>query len=101
MSHLTPPLAGQPFVRPVSQGTQSFDSDPSEYPVSQPARKLEGLSQTAGETLYLDDLPIQPGTLFAAFMITTQANATLSAIDTSLVLQAPGTDTHTYIYIII
>lgn len=82
--------AGQPFIRPISQGEQSFDTDPSEYPVSQPAQKLEGLAQAAGEARYLDDLPNEPGMLFAAFMVTNLANATLSAIDTTAVLQAPG-----------
>lgn len=82
--------AGKTFVRPVSSGQQSFDTDPSEYPVSQPVGKLEGLAQTSGEARYLDDRPIQPGTLFAAFFVATQANATLSAIDVSAVLKAPG-----------
>lgn len=32
--------AAEPFTRPVSQGSQSYDSNPAEYPVSEPMIKL-------------------------------------------------------------
>ncbi len=79
-----------PFVRGVSSGTQSFTTDPSEYPVSEPLPKLSALLQTSGQAQYTDDLPITPGTLFAAFAVSSLGPATLAAIDVSEALQYPG-----------
>ena len=79
-----------PFVRPISSGTQSFTTDPSEYPVSEPLPKLSALLQTSGQAQYTDDLPITPGTLFAAFAVSTLGPATLAGLDLSAALQAPG-----------
>jgi xanthine dehydrogenase/oxidase len=82
--------AAVPFVRPISSGTSSFTTDPSEYPVSQPIPKLSALLQTSGQAQYTDDLPIVPGTLFAAFALSTTAAATLTAINVSAALAATG-----------
>ena len=82
--------AAVPFVRGVSSGTQSFTTDPSEYPVSEPLPKLSALLQTSGQAQYTDDLPITPGTLFAAFAVSTVAAATLAGLDLSAALEAPG-----------
>lgn len=83
-------LAAIPFVRPISSGSQSFTTDPSEYPVSEPMPKLSALLQTSGQAQYTDDMPITPGTLFAAFAVSTVGPATLAGIDLSAALAAPG-----------
>jgi hypothetical protein len=33
----------------VSSGSQSYGTDPSEYPVSQPIPKIDGILQTSGK----------------------------------------------------
>ena len=79
-----------PFVRPISSSTQSFTTDPSEYPVSEPLPKLSALLQTSGQAQYTDDIPIAPGTLFAAFAVSSVGPGTLAGIDLSAALTAPG-----------
>ncbi len=83
-------VAAQPFVRGISRGWSAFSTDPSEYPVSQPIPKLTAILQTTGRTLYTDDQPILPTTLFAAFALSSIAQATLVSIDVSLALASPG-----------
>ena len=39
--------AAVPFVRPVSQSMQSYDSDKSQYPITQPMSKLTSLQQVS------------------------------------------------------
>ena len=39
--------AAVPFVRPVSQSMQSYDSDKSQYPITQPMSKLSSLLQVS------------------------------------------------------
>jgi len=82
--------AAVPFVRPISSGSQSFTTNPSEYPVSEPLPKLSALLQTSGQAQYTDDLPITPGTLFAAFAVSTVGPATLAGVDVSAALACPG-----------
>lgn len=67
----------QSFQRPVSNGSQSFQTSPSEYPLSQPIPKLAGKIQASGEAVYVDDIPSPPGTLYAAYILSIQANATI------------------------
>ena len=88
--------AAVPFVRPVSQSMQLYDSDKSQYPITQPMSKLSSLLQVSavswisnvcvcvwccsclslyfyqasGEAQYTTDIPIMPGELTAAFVLT-------------------------------
>ena len=39
--------AAVPFVRPVSQSMQLYDSDKSQYPITQPMSKLSSLLQVS------------------------------------------------------
>ena len=77
-------------MRPISSGIQTYQTDPTEYPVSAPVGKPEAIEQAAGEVQYLDDRPLQEGTLFGAFMISNCCNCTLASIDTSKVAAALG-----------
>ena len=52
--------------------------------------KLSALLQTSGQAQYTDDMPITPGTLFAAFAVSTVGPATLAGLDLSVALSAPG-----------
>eukprot|EP00042_Codosiga_hollandica_P056153 m.803689 g.803689 ORF g.803689 m.803689 type:complete len:1324 (-) comp59281_c0_seq1:203-4174(-) len=82
--------AAVPFVRPISSGTSSFTTNPSLYPVTQPLPKISAVLQTSGLAQYTDDLPIVPGTLFAAFAMSTVASATLLTVETLAARNAPG-----------
>ena len=84
--------ATQTFKRPVSSGTQTFGTDPSEYPVSQPIPKLEAKIQSTGEARYTDDTPNVQGTLFAALVTSTIARGTLHSVDVSPALSIPGVE---------
>ena len=45
--------------------------------------KIEGKSQCTGESQYVNDIPVQKGELFAAFVLTTVANCDLDVVDVS------------------
>jgi len=83
-------LASSAFDRPVSQGYQSYETSPSEYPVSEPVPKLTGKIQATGETKYTDDFPNLSKTLYAALVISTVAVGTVQSINTTTALAAPG-----------
>lgn len=78
--------AAAPYVRPLSSGQQSFDTDPSEYPVSQAMPKMNANMLAAGEARFVDDMPSLADELFGAFVLSTQGNCTLAAIDPSKAL---------------
>ncbi|EGD72878.1 hypothetical protein PTSG_04607 [Salpingoeca rosetta] len=82
--------AAKPYVRPVTSGEQSYDTDPSLYPVSQPLPKVSAFMQTTGEAQYTDDAFIRPGSLFAAFVHAEQGNCTLASVDSSAALHMDG-----------
>jgi xanthine dehydrogenase/oxidase len=67
--------AGEIFQRPVSKGTQDFETYPDEYPVSRPIIKLSAFEQASGEARYTHDLPLPPRGLYAAFVTSLRAVA--------------------------
>uniref|UniRef100_A0A182JFA6 Indole-3-acetaldehyde oxidase n=1 Tax=Anopheles atroparvus TaxID=41427 RepID=A0A182JFA6_ANOAO len=81
---------GSPLQRPVSTGSQSYDTYPSNWPLTQAMPKLEAIHQTAGEALYVNDLPSRPDELHAAFVLATVARRSIVAIDPSPALAIPG-----------
>lgn len=89
---LSPALrtAATEYDRPISKGDVSFDTDPSEYPVSKPLPKLSAAIQTTGEAVYTDDIEGVAGELHAALALTTHGNAAIDAIDASEALRADG-----------
>ncbi|XP_072923323.1 xanthine dehydrogenase/oxidase-like isoform X2 [Hemitrygon akajei] len=76
--------------RPVSTGKQTFSSKPEEYPLTQPMPKLSSHLQTSGEAQFINDLLPVPNELFAAFVLSTEGNATLSNIDGAAAMTVPG-----------
>lgn len=54
--------------RIISQGSQTFDTDKSVWPLNQPVPKLEALVQCSGEATFANDLPKQANEVFAAFV---------------------------------
>ncbi|XP_053676028.1 uncharacterized protein LOC128726255 [Anopheles nili] len=81
---------GSALPRPLSSGVQSFDTYPSNWPLTQALPKLEALHQTAGEAIYVNDLPSRPGELHAAFVLATEARRSIVAIDSTAALALPG-----------
>ena len=67
--------------RGLTSGQQSFDTDESVWPVSQPRQKVEANWQTAGEIQYTADLPARDGELHGAFVLSTRANCDVLSVD--------------------
>ena len=76
--------------RGLTSGQQSYDTDPSLYPVSEPREKVEARWQTSGEILYTGDTPVRAGELHAAFVLSSRANCDLASIDATEALAMPG-----------
>ncbi|KAL2608710.1 hypothetical protein R1flu_027283 [Riccia fluitans] len=71
-------------------GKQSFPISNEFYPVSQPTGKFGAVLQATGEAVYVDDIPLPPGTLHAAFVSSKKALAKITALDASDALASPG-----------
>nr|QLI62139.1 aldehyde oxidase 8 [Streltzoviella insularis] len=76
--------------RPVSRGSQDFQTDSSLYPLNQPVQKLEALIQSAGEAQYANDTPWLPREVFGAFVLSTIHVGEIDHIDTTEVLKIEG-----------
>jgi xanthine dehydrogenase/oxidase len=76
--------------RGVSSGTQAWETDPAEYPLSEPVEKLSALTQTSGEARYADDVPAAADEIFVSFVLSDHADAKLVSIDKTAALAAPG-----------
>ncbi|KAK3581541.1 hypothetical protein CHS0354_031882 [Potamilus streckersoni] len=79
-----------PLVRSLSSGQQTYDTNKQEWPLTEPLQKLEAKAQVTGEAEYVNDIPLQPGELHAAFVISTVGNAKIQSIDASAALLLPG-----------
>ncbi|KAL4225427.1 hypothetical protein ACF0H5_016117 [Mactra antiquata] len=77
-------------TRPLSSGVQTYDTNKQEWPLNEPLKKIEANIQCTGEAQYTDDLPAMPGQLYAKFVISTQANATVQSINTVEAMKVPG-----------
>ena len=76
--------------RGLSSGQQSYDTDESLYPVSEPREKMEGKWQASGEIQYNGDIPFKQGELHAAFVLSNRANCDLVSIDPAEALSMEG-----------
>ncbi|KAJ8719331.1 hypothetical protein PYW08_011506 [Mythimna loreyi] len=77
-------------TRPVSDGRQIFDTNPSLWPINQPIPKIEGLIQCAGEATYTDDMPTFPREIYGAFVLSTVSKGRMVSIDPLAALNCPG-----------
>ena len=76
--------------RALSSGVQTFQTDPTTYPVTKPAPKLNAALQTSGEAQYtLDQIPSK-NQLEGAFIVSTIGACRLGKIDTKDALEMPG-----------
>ncbi|KAF2885005.1 hypothetical protein ILUMI_21179 [Ignelater luminosus] len=82
---------GAKLVRPVSSGTQDYETNESLYPLTQPIPKLEALAQCSGQAKYIMDMHDEPGQLYGAFVLAkATACSVISKIDTTEALKLPG-----------
>ncbi|XP_053674936.1 aldehyde oxidase 3-like [Anopheles nili] len=76
--------------RMLSSGQQSYDTIQDNWPVTKNMPKVEGLSQTAGEADYTDDIPNLPEQLFGAFVLATKPRTTILRVDATEALSRNG-----------
>lgn len=72
---------GEILVRPLSSGTQKYDTYEDKWPLTQYVPKYEGLIQSAGEAKYTNDMPNLPNELWAAFVPATEVHVKVLSID--------------------
>ncbi|KAI8427486.1 hypothetical protein MSG28_002019 [Choristoneura fumiferana] len=77
-------------TRPLSKGSQEFDTNPLTWPITEPSPKVEALIQTSGEAFYVNDLPTQPREVFCAFVTSDVCTGEILEIDPSPALKIPG-----------
>ena len=82
--------AAIPYVRPLSSGVESYQTDPTQYPVTQPLTKLSALQQASGEAKYTTDMPTLPEEIHAAFVLSTVGNAKILSVDPTPALVGCG-----------
>ncbi|PVD33599.1 hypothetical protein C0Q70_04856 [Pomacea canaliculata] len=78
------------LVRPVSSAKHSYDTRQEEWPLNQPITSIDADYLVSGMSRYLDDVPLEPGELHAAFVLSTQGNAEIASMDAQLALSLPG-----------
>ncbi|XP_047028071.1 indole-3-acetaldehyde oxidase-like [Helicoverpa zea] len=81
---------GSILKRPVSHGTQTYETDKTLWPLNQPIPKLEALSQCSGEATYACDVFSGPRTVHVAFVLSDVCRAEIIEFDVSEALQMPG-----------
>lgn len=69
--------------RGMSSGKREFDTIKKNFPMNHNVKKFEADIQTTGEAIYTNDFPKQFDELYAAFVLTTQANGKILEIDST------------------
>lgn len=77
---------GDLLVRPISHGTQEYQTDKSLYPLNQPVPKYEAMIQSSGEAQFANDIPPLPREVFGAFVLSTIHVGQIDKIDATEVL---------------
>lgn len=68
---------GSILERTLSSGTQSFETFEKKWPLTKNIPKLEAQIQCSGEAIFVNDIPYQPGELYAAFVLATNVHSTI------------------------
>lgn len=77
---------GDPMIRELSSGTQTYDTYENKYPLTKPLPKYEGLIQCSGEATYVNDMPKQKNELWAAYVHATKVHYKIGSIDATAAL---------------
>lgn len=67
--------------RPISSGSQEYDTFKERYPLTQNIQKYEGLIQTSGELEYVNDVAPMRNEVWAAYVQATEIHATVESVD--------------------
>ncbi|XP_033150125.1 LOW QUALITY PROTEIN: aldehyde oxidase 4 [Drosophila busckii] len=81
---------GDLLVRPLSSGSQTFETIKKNFPVTQAVPKLEGLIQCSGEAMYMNDLLTTSNAVHCAFVTAKRVGASIEQIDASAALRCKG-----------
>lgn len=81
---------GDTLLRPVSRGTQTYDTDKSVWPLNQPVPKLEALAQCAGEVSYACDVQGGARAVHVAFVLSAICKGDIVKFDAEQALKLPG-----------
>ncbi|XP_052742235.1 uncharacterized protein LOC112057841 isoform X2 [Bicyclus anynana] len=81
---------GDLILRPISSGTQLYQTDPKLYPLNQPAMKLEAVIQSSGEAHYVNSIPRMPNEVHAAFVLSTVHNGAVDRVDVEHAMTLEG-----------
>ncbi|KAL0878729.1 hypothetical protein ABMA27_003779 [Loxostege sticticalis] len=77
-------------TRPLSKGTEVYDTNPLIWPVNEPMPRVDALIQCAGEAKYVNDLPTQPREVYCAFVTSDICIGEIESIDPTPALKLPG-----------
>ncbi|KAM3958764.1 uncharacterized protein ACR2FA_007169 [Aphomia sociella] len=77
-------------TRPVSKGSEVYDTNPLIWPITEPIPKLDALIQCAGEAKYVNDLPTQAKEVFCAFVTSDICTGEIESVDPTPALKLPG-----------
>ena len=83
----------QTFPQPqtVSRGLEGPPKDPeAAKEVGKPTVHQSGALHCTGQAVYADDIPLPPGTLQAALVLSKEAGGVFQGIDTSPAMEVPG-----------
>lgn len=72
---------GSILDRPISSGTQSYDTFKDRYPLTEKVPKYEGLIQCSGELQYVNDAKPMNDELWAAFVQATEIHSFVESIN--------------------
>lgn len=72
--------------RPLSSGTQIYDTRKDEYPLTEPIVKYDGMAQVSGAAKYTNDVPHLHKELWAAFVVATKVRYKIGKIDATKAL---------------
>uniref|UniRef100_A0A1B0GL14 Xanthine dehydrogenase n=2 Tax=Lutzomyia longipalpis TaxID=7200 RepID=A0A1B0GL14_LUTLO len=78
-----------PILRPISSGTQTYDTIPQNYPLTEPVMKLEALIQCSGEAEYINDIYLH-NALWATFVLSKDPLKTITDFDATDALAVKG-----------
>lgn len=73
-------------TRPLSKGTEVYDTNPILWPINEPMPKTDALIQCAGEAKYVNDLPTQANEAYCAFVTSDVGLGEIESIDPTAAL---------------
>ncbi|XP_072949512.1 xanthine dehydrogenase/oxidase-like [Epargyreus clarus] len=77
-------------TRPLSCGTEVYDTNPIIWPVNEPMPKVEALIQCSGEAHYVNDVPNEPQEVFCALVTSDICVGEIESVDPSPAMELPG-----------